>query len=397
VHRGDPSGAPRFALVDEGLTSAGNVVPRRARRLTSIATVAVPDSPSRPTPVRIAVYGTGRAGAEIVRAGMPRGDVEIVAAVVVDPAKDGRDLGELAGLTPIGVLATTDLASMLARSDVDAVVYCGIGDPISVAEILGTIADAGKDAVTVTGLVHPVCALGAERANSLAKRAQHSGARVVGAGLNPGFLVDVLPVVWGQACSRIDRLHALRVGEMKWWGRGIHDECGLGRPPEDAPERIALSLDESLAVIGDDLNLAFDRTEDLHEPYVTSVRREYAGRVVEPGTIAGFRKRAIGYRDRRPLVEIEWRAIFCIDPEVDGVDQTVQLRIEGDTTIEARASGSFFGDSYPATAARALASVLALRGLPPGVYRPDQLPVARWESRAEDFNPILQPKESQDG
>jgi hypothetical protein len=330
--------------------------------------------------VRVAIFGTGRAGVEVVRASTLRNDVEIVAAVVVDPAKDGRDLGELAGLGATGVRATTDLAATLARSDVDAVIYCGIGDPITVAEMLGTIADAGKDAVTVTGLVHPVCALGAERAADLSSRSRRAGARVVGAGLNPGFLVDVLPVVWGQVCSRIDRLHALRVGEMKWWGRGIHDECGLGREPQDAPDRIALPLGESLAVVGDGLALAFDRTEDLHEPYVTTVRREHAGFVVEPNTIAGFRKRSIGYRDKQPLVEIEWRAIFCIDPEVDGIDQTVRLRIEGDTTIEAEAHGSFFIDSYPATAARALASVVVLRGLPPGLYRPDQLPIARWET-----------------
>ncbi len=87
-----------------------------------------------------------------------------------------------------------------------------------------------------------------------------------------------------------------------------------------------------------------------------------------PARVAGFRKRAIGYRDRQPLVEIEWRAIFCIDPEVDRVDQIVQLRIEGDTTIDAQATGSFLVIRIPrplhAPSPRSSSFAVCLRGLP---------------------------------
>jgi 4-hydroxy-tetrahydrodipicolinate reductase len=301
--------------------------------------------------------------------------------VVRDAAKAGVDAGELAGVGPLGVEATADLDATLAREDVDAVVYCGLGDPAHVAGYLGRFVDAGKDAITVTGLVHPAVALGEEGARALHERAVRGGGRIVGTGWNPGYLLDVLPVMWGSSCVRYDRVYAQRVSEMRSWGPGIHDEVGLGVSPEEAADNPALSLTESFALVADGLALPIERTEHLYEPFVAKTRREHAGRVVEAGMTGGFRKRSLGYRSDEPVLELEWVAVFCIDPAVDGVTEVARVRVEGDTTIETEARGSFFGDSYPATAARAINALAPLRTLPPGLYRPDQLPTApagRW-------------------
>lgn len=329
------------------------------------------------TLARVAVFGTGRVGREVIRACSLSPAVDLTAGIVVNPGKRGRDLGELSGIGDLGVLATTDLDGVLGRADVDLIFYCGLGDPPRVAEFLGRFADAGKDAITLTGLVHPATALGAAGAQELADRAVRGNARLVGAGWNPGFLLDVLPVVWGSSCVEIERVYALRVAEMRSWGAGVHEECGIGLPPSEVSDTLSNPLDESLALIGDGLGIRFDRTEDFHEPYVSSTRREYGGRIVEPGHNAGFHKTSVGFRGGKPVVEIEMFGIFCIDPEVDEMAEGARIKIEGDTTIETEASGNWFGDSYPATAARAVNAVGPLRTLPPGLYRPDQLPVGR--------------------
>jgi 4-hydroxy-tetrahydrodipicolinate reductase len=314
-------------------------------------------------------------GREMIRACAVSRAVELTAGVVVDPAKQGRDLGELAGIGSVGVRATTDLDGALRRDDVDLVFYCGLGDPPEVAEFLARFADAGKDAITLTGLVHPPTALGHAGAEALAARAVSGGARIVGAGWNPGFLLDVLPVVWGSSCVEIRHVYALRVAEMRAWGAGVHEECGIGLPPSEVRDTLSNPLDESLALIGDGLGLRFDRTENFHEPYVSSIRREHAGRVVLPGRNAGFHKTSVGFRDGTPVVTIEMYGIFCIDPAVDAAEEGAKITIDGDTTIETEVRGNWFGDSYPVTAARAINAVGPLRRLPPGLYRPDQLAV----------------------
>lgn len=326
----------------------------------------------------VAVYGTGRAGAEIVRACGYRDDLRLVAAVAVNPSKEGADLGAVTVGEPNGVRVTCDLDSVLASRDVDVVLHAGLGDPRTVAAVLGRCADAGKDAITVSGLVHPRTALGDNAAEALHQRAVAGGARLVGTGVNPGFLLDALPVVWASMLSRVDRLHAIRVSEIRNWGAGaLDDEVGLGRPADAVRNTAALSLDESLALVDEALELRLDRREDVHEVLTSSVFREHAGRTVAPGQTVGFRKRALGYRDGRLIAEIEWHAVFCLNPEEDGVEESAAVTLDGEVRVEATSKGTFFGDPYPSTAARAINAIASLRDLPPGLFRPDQLAAAR--------------------
>jgi 2,4-diaminopentanoate dehydrogenase len=326
--------------------------------------------------IRAAIFGTGHAGQSVIRACSNDPRLTVAAGVVVDARKVGIDLGDIAGTAELGVTASADLDEVLARADIDVVFYCGIGEPRYVAGYLGRIVDAGKDAITVTGFVHPTTALGAGGASALSERAVRGGGRIVGCGLNPGFLLDVLPVSWGASCGRIRHVHALRIGEMRNWGRGIRDECGVGQWPADVASNAALSLSESAALIADGLGIAVTRVEETDGPYVTDVRRSYGSAIVEPGHSAGFHKRCVAHGSCGAIVELEWLAIFCIDPELDGVQETVRLQIAGDTTVHTEARGSFFDDPYPATAARAVSAAVALTTLPPGLYRPDQLPLS---------------------
>src|SRR5262249_56829769 len=112
-----------------------------------------------------------------------------------------------------------------------------------------------------------------------------------------------------------------------------------------------------------------------HEPYVTTIPRRHGDTVVEPGRTAGFRKRCV-VRGPVGSVELEWLAIFAIDPAVDGVEDGASITIEGDSTFGATVHGDLFADSYGATVARALNAIGPLRSLPPRPYRPDEPPVA---------------------
>jgi 2,4-diaminopentanoate dehydrogenase len=326
--------------------------------------------------IRAAVYGTGRIGREVIKGCLAADDIALVGAVVTDPAKIGKDVGQLAGMPLCGVVASADLEALLNRDDVDLVFYCGLGDPLEVAERLGHIAAAGKDVITVTGLIHPRLALGEDGARQLADSAVRGGARIVGGGWNPGFVLDVLPVVYASSVVRVDRIEARRVAEMREWGAGVHDECGIGLPPEQVTDTNSNPLHESVALIADGVGIALDRIESTHQPWVSSRRREHKGRVVEPGRNAGFHKRSVGIRNGKPVIEVEMIAVFDIDAADDRITEGATITVEGESTVRAEVSGDWFGDSYPVTAAKLIRMAGPLRTLPPGLYRPDQLPVS---------------------
>jgi 4-hydroxy-tetrahydrodipicolinate reductase len=70
--------------------------------------------------VKLAVHGvTGRMGQNVVKLAQASGDVEVVGGACAgsDPG-EGRDIGELAGIGALGVVATADVASALLGADV---------------------------------------------------------------------------------------------------------------------------------------------------------------------------------------------------------------------------------------------------------------------------------------
>ncbi len=328
--------------------------------------------------VRAALWGTGRAGGELVRWGLERPWLQYVAAIVTSPAKAGRDLGEIAGVgRTLGVTATLDVDATLARDDIDVVLYAGLGDEHELGRRMLRVVRAGKNALTVSGMVHPRTALGEAGARDLHEAAVANGVRAIGTGINPGFMVDVLPVVWMSGVATYTRLTARRISDMKAWGPGVLRDEGVGLRPEALGQREThMTLDQSLNLIADAAGLTFDAVRLDRTPIVSPTRRENAGTVVEPGTVCGFRSRIAGIIGGQERIVIEWTAVFMLDPVVDGMQVEGVVEFEGAEWLRMQMQAALFDDPYPATAARALAVLPGLLSMPPGLYDGAQIPFA---------------------
>src|ERR1700712_840975 len=101
--------------------------------------------------LRVVVWGTGNAGRPAIRAVAAHADLELVGVVVSNPAKVGRDAGELAFVEPLGVLATDDVTVAYA-DDVDAVVYTATADTRPEAAFADLIAclESGANVVSTS-------------------------------------------------------------------------------------------------------------------------------------------------------------------------------------------------------------------------------------------------------
>jgi 2,4-diaminopentanoate dehydrogenase len=331
-------------------------------------------------PLRCAVWGTGHMGAELTRAAVARGDVQPVAAIVTDPAKAGRDLGELAGLpAPLGVAATLDADAVLAREDVDVVFFCGNASTQEIAGALARVVRAGKEAVTFSALAHPPTALGSGAARELDRVAREAGHRILGTGLAPGFLLDALPVVLASACVDWTAITARAVLPMDDWGEMTLDAYGIGKPPgAHQPTTSRLSFMESVGVIVEALGVDVADSEERFEPIVSERRRAGRRVVVEPGTSGGVRRVHRATTSAGRTVTVEIIAVYLLDEERDGLREEYVVEVEGGAGSGARAAltGGWSPDPYPATAACGLNALPGLLSLAPGLYNAAQVPFA---------------------
>ncbi len=322
-----------------------------------------------------AVWSTGRAGRVIVEAGLTRPWLEFRAGIVYSAAKEGLDLGQACGLdVRLGAPVSADVDAVLGRSDIDVVFYAGLGTPDEVAAACLRANRAGKDAITVSGLVHPATALGREAAAELDEGARRSGRRILGTGLWD-YLTITLPLAAASNVLRFDEIRLQRVADLTLWGHGILRDEGIGGPPEAAGSGFMMRnfLLEALVLLAESAGLEIDEPAFESVPVLSEVRREAAGYVVEPGTICGHDRRlTANVRGGGRLVSL-WRGRFELQADRDGLEGSASVVVEGDPAFETLVRGDLFLDTYPPTGARAMAAVRPLRLLEPGLHTVDEL------------------------
>jgi hypothetical protein len=322
-----------------------------------------------------AVWATGHAGRVIVEAGLTRPWLDFRGGIVYAPAKEGMDLGEACGLdVRLGAPVSTDIDEVLARPDIDVVFYTGIGTPAEVAAACLRANRAGKDAITIAGLVHPKTILGPEAAAELDAASRAAGGRILGTGFWD-YLTITLPLASMSNVLAFDEIRLERIADTTLWGHGILRDEGIGGQPEAAGGGFMMRnfLVEALMLLAESAGLEVDEPSFESIPVLTEVRRDRNGYVAGPGTVCGHDRRVTAnVRGGGRLVSL-WRGRFDLQPERDGMEASAKVVVEGDPGFETIVRGDLFLDTYPPTGARAMAAVRPLRLLPPGLHTIDEL------------------------
>lgn len=331
--------------------------------------------------VSIVIVGTGLAGIVAAEAISARSGLRLGGWISTNPVKVGADSASIAKV-PAGAIFISGRDSadeLLADASVDLMFYAGVNEADAISEWMTRAARARIDVVSVAGPLHPRIALGSEISGRLHESATSNGVRMLSTGVNPGLLLDVLPMLCATLSpTAVFTVRATRRSDIKWWGQSVLQGYGLGRNPEtwavDAPY---VTMRESMQMIIDGLRLDVDCIDESYVPTIADERQEMGSVVLEPGRISGFIARCVARRNVQDLVILEWIGEFGASEKwaVTGKPRH-ELTIEGDASVKCSLDGDFLGDSYPATIGRALAAIWPLRSLPPGLYRADQVPLS---------------------
>ena len=186
--------------------------------------------------IKVMHIGLGPIGAGVVRQVAGRKGLKIVGAVDIDPAKAGRDLGDVCEVgRKLRVKVTNDIAKTIRATRPDVAVLCTSSSLKKVVPEFEAVLRLKVPIVSTTEeLAYPVKANAApaRKIDALAKRARVA---VLGTGVNPGFVMDALPIALTSVCERVEKIQVDRVGRAD--------------PPAAVPEKIGpgLTADEFAA------------------------------------------------------------------------------------------------------------------------------------------------------
>lgn len=264
---------------------------------------------------RVVVWGTGNVGRPALRAIAAHRDLGLVGAIVANPAKVGRDAGELARIEPLGVAATTDVDAVLAAG-VDAVVYTATADtrPDDALADLVTCLRRGANVVSTSfyPLLHPPSAP-RELLDVVEAACTEGGTSVFVSGIDPGWALDILPVLLSGVGAGITEIRSQELFNYALYDQPdvVREVIGFGGSMDELP---LMLLDFSLQMVwAPMLRILADLLEVEVDKITTNVERRPLERTIEvpamgtfeAGTQGAFRFEVQAIVGGRPLLVVE--------------------------------------------------------------------------------------------
>jgi 2,4-diaminopentanoate dehydrogenase len=333
--------------------------------------------------IRVLQYGVGPIGASIARLMRQKAALEIVGAIDKDPAKAGRDLGEVAGATdaPWGVTVAADSAQLLAKP-VDVVIHSTSSYLPSVMEQLLECLGAGCCVVsTCEELAYPY-RKHPDLSAQLDAAAKEEGVALVGTGVNPGFVMDKLVLTLSSVSQRVEWAKAVRVVDASKRRLPLQKKIGAGMTPEEFRVQVSAGvikhhgLPESIAMVADGLGFELDDISETIEPVIAEepVKTEFLE--VAPGQVAGVHQIARGTDGGKEKIYMELKMF------VGAKDPADSIELRGEPNLALAIPGGTHGDvATAAVVVNAIPSILAAqsglrtaRDLPLSYFPPFGLP-----------------------
>ena len=261
---------------------------------------------------RVVQWGLGAMGSGMARLMLEKDGLEVVGAIDMRPDYVGKDLGEVLGAgRKLGVAVTNDPASVLDKAMVDLVVIATTSWTKEQMPDLKRILSAGINCISIAEELAAPEAQSPELAAELDALAKQHGVSILGTGVNPGFVLDLLVVVLSGVCHQVERIEASRVNDLSPYGPTVMKTQGVGTTPEQFAAGVAdgsivghVGFPESIRMISDALGLGVTRIEQTREPIISRVYRETPHVKVAPGMVAGCAHVAVGYAGEKPVVKL---------------------------------------------------------------------------------------------
>ena len=316
--------------------------------------------------IRVALVGLGPIGIAVARQLAFRNGFRIVAAVDIDPLKVGRDAGDVLQLgRRLRVTVRDAIGRTLKAAKPDVAVLC-TGSALK--DVLAHFEEALAQRVPIVTTTEEA-AYPSPRNRGLARRldtaARRAKVAVLGTGVNPGFVMDALPIALSAVCERIDRIEVHRVQDARIRRLPFQQKIGAGLTPEQFTRGVEagrlrhVGFAESIQMIADAIGWRLDRVTDDIQPKLATKPVESDLLAVDAGYVCGIVQHGVGYAKGEPRIRLHLEAYLGAPESYDTV------LIEGSPRIYSSIEGGVHGDI--ATASMVVNAIPAVLTAAPGL------------------------------
>jgi 4-hydroxy-tetrahydrodipicolinate reductase len=297
-------------------------------------------------PLRVVALGLGPIGRSVCQEIAASDDLELAGAVDPSPALAGKDLGRLLGIRSLSGRRVAASLDGLSPRKVDVAAHLA-ASRFAVARVhLRELVERKLPVVTTCEEMIAARWRWPAEASALDRAARRAGIPVLTTGVNPGFVMDLLPAALANVCIRVHRVHVTRWVDTSTRRLALQEKTGVGLRPAEFRRRAKegrvghVGLRDSLIFLMNHLPLEGIVGEETLRPIVAAKTRKRGRSTLRRGEVSGVHQTVVA-RDpasRRVVASFDLRMEYGLAGAHD------EIRIDGDPAFRARIEGGVPGD-----------------------------------------------------
>lgn len=328
--------------------------------------------------IKVAQFGLGPIGIESIKLAAEKQWIDVVGGIDIDPAKVGGSLGDITGMSSLSsskVYKSFDELYEVAKPQV-VLHTAGSKADVSIQQIM-PMAQQGVSAVSSCEELLVPKFRAPKLAEELDAVCKKKNARVLGTGVNPGFVMDLLPICMTGVSRTVGHIYCERVVNATTRRQPLQKKIGSGMDPGEMRRLFAAGKAghagflESLALLGHAMGWQFTETYELFEPMIAPYDIKTKFFDVKKGQCCGIHQQVVGKVGDVQRVHMDLKMYL------DARDPHDAIRITGEPPLEVRINGGVAGDQ--ATVASLVNAVPRILTAPPGVLMMTDVAVPCWK------------------
>ena len=288
--------------------------------------------------------GLGPLGIKVAQFIHERKGLETVAAIDKNPLLTGKDLGELCGGPASGITIKDSISEAIRKKKPDVAILTTVSDMKRITPQIEEIVAHGIPVVSTCEELSFPWKTSPKLARRLHEAAIASNVAILGTGINPGYLMDALPVFLTAVCQKVESIQVNRFQNAQFRRIPFQKKIGAGLTPEAFDQKKLdgslrhVGLAESIQLIAHRMGWKLDKTEDIITPVIANKKIETPAMTIPKGNATGVRQEGNGYVNGEIKIKLIFQATVG---EQESYDEVI---IEGSPRIQSRIEGGVNGD-----------------------------------------------------
>ena len=287
--------------------------------------------------VKVAIWGFGAMGSGMAKMLLTKKGVDIIGVCDMHPARAGKSIFQVLGVERgdrEDVIIKANIDEVLTEKCCDICLCATDSFTKNAFPKLKSVLEKKINVISTAEEMSYPQAKNPELAAELNRVAKENGVTILGTGINPGLIMDLLVVCLTGCMTEVTHVEAKRVNSLSPFGPAVMEEQGVGMKVEDFNAGVKygslaghVGFIESVNMIADSMGWKVDKFEQQMAPIVTTVDRKSPYGFAAAGDVAGVNMTGQGYVDGE--VKIDMIHPQQIEPEMEGTFTGDYITIKG--------------------------------------------------------------------